>query len=166
MTWKDRIGFSRTSGRGTTPVVATKSPLFCFSLRPLSAIYWMLHSCQSTSLYSVTNFCLPVFASSPCCLPHFFRIPTCLLCRGWKVSDAISRPSGWPCRLLRWDHTSGARPYWHRAWGRACCQSLLAKRVVSGLLVCRVCWLLPTLMGYGGVLGGCHCHGTPRGTWR
>ena len=77
--------------------------------------------------------------------------------RGYQV-DPLSSCGG--------NSLSGPCTSWHRAWGRALRQSLLAKQVVSGMFVCHVFWLLPTLVGYRGVLGGRHFHGTPRGPWR
>ena len=139
MNWRDRAGFCRTSRQGTRPAVATKSPPFVFPPRPLSALTWPRHSCQLTSLYSDPTFRLPAVTPPPCCLPTLLQIPTRFLSWGWKVSAAISGLSGRPYRLLHQYPPSGARPSWHMAWGRACRQSSLAKRVISGLFVCRVC---------------------------
>ena len=82
MTCRDRAGFFRTSRGGMTPDMAKKSPLFCFSPRPLSALDCSLHSCQSTSLSSAPAFLLPPVASPSYCLPTLLRSPTRLLRRG------------------------------------------------------------------------------------
>ena len=138
MTWRDRARFFRTSRRGTTPAVATKLPLFCFSSRPMSDLVWMSHTCPLTSLSSAPDFLLPTVFLPPCCLPSLIRSPTCLIRWVWNFFDAISRLLGRPRRLLRRDPPSGARTYWHRAWGRACRRSFLFNPVVSGLFICRV----------------------------
>ena len=91
-----------------------------FSPCPLSAIAWPRHYCQSTSLSSTPAFRLSVIALPPFCPPPLLRTPTRLLRWGWKVSAAISRLLGRPRRPLRWDPPFGARPSWHRAWGRDC----------------------------------------------
>ena len=148
MTWRDRAGFCRTSGQDTTPSVATKSSLFCFYPRSLSALAWPRHSCQPTFLYYAPAFRLISVTSPLWCPPPLLWSPTCLLRRGCNISATISRLLGQPFRFLRRDPPSVARPSWHRAWGRACCQSFLAKRVVSGLFVCCICWLLPAIVGY------------------
>ena len=127
---------------------------FLFSPCPLSALAWPRHSCQSTSLYSAPAFHFCTVAPPPCCLTPLLRSRNRLLRWGWNVSAAISRLSGWPRRLLQRDPALGVRSYWHRAWGRACCRSSLAKQVVSGLFVCLLCWLLRTLVSYGGRVCG------------
>ena len=134
MIWRDRVGFSRTSGRSTTPAVATKSPLF-FPLRPLSALAWPRHSCQSVSLSSGPAFRLPDVASPLCYLPPLLRNPTRLFCWGRRVSSTILGLLGRPHRLLWRDLPSVARPSCYGAWGRACRQSFLSKRVLNGLFI-------------------------------
>ena len=109
-----------------------------FSSRPLSALAWPRHSFQSTSFSSSPEFSLPVIDSPPCCLPPLLRRPTRLRRWGWRVSAAISRLSGKPRRLLQRYPPLVMRPSWHRAWGRACCRSSLAKRLVNGLFICRI----------------------------
>ena len=127
---------------------------FCFSPRPLSALAWPLHSCQSTSLSFASAFRLPAITLPPYCLPHLLLSHTCLWRWGWRVSAAISRLSGRSHRLQQWDLPSGAHPPWHRAWGRACCRLSLAKQVVSDLFDFSVCWLSTTIVGYLGGFGG------------
>ena len=88
MNWKDRTEFCQTSGKVTTPAMATKSSIFWFSPRPLPALAWPRHSFQSASLSPAPAFRLPDVTSPPCCLPPLLRIPTRLLHQVWKVSAA------------------------------------------------------------------------------
>ena len=125
-----------------------------FSHRTLSALAWMCHYCQSTSLSSAPAFRLPAVSSPPFCLSPLFWSPTRLLHWGWRVSAAILRLSGRPRRLLRRDPPSGARLSWHRAWGRACCQSLMSKRVLSGLFFFSRLLIVDNTRGLRVVLGG------------
>ena len=135
MTWRYRAGYFRTSGRGTTPDMATKSPLFCFSPRLLSTLAWTRHSCQLTSLSSAPVFCLTAITSPPCFLTSLLRSLTRLVCRGCKVSPTLLWILGLPHRFLRQYPPSGEHPSWHMAWRGGCRQSSLAKRVVSGLFI-------------------------------
>ena len=108
---KDTIGFYRTSWWVMMPAVAMQSSFLLFYLlvRFLpslgGAIIFSRHD-----LFSASAFCLFAVASPPCCLPPLHLIPTFLCRRGWRVSAAILRLSGWPCRLQRWDLPSGTRP--------------------------------------------------------
>ena len=154
MTWRDRAGFCRSSGRGTTPAVSKKSPLFCFSPRPLSFLAWLRYSFQSDYLSSAPAFCLPAVTLPPFWLPPLLRIPTRFLRRGWNISATILRLLGWTRRLLRQDPPSCERPSWHRAWGRASRQSSLAKRMLSGLFVCCVFMIFANARGLWGDFGG------------
>ena len=72
-----------------------------FSPTLMSTLAWSRHSCQSTSLSSA--FRLPVVASLTCYLIPLCLIPTSIWRQGWRVSAAILRLLGRPCRLQRRD---------------------------------------------------------------
>ena len=75
MTWRDRAGFCRTSGRGTTPAVAMKSPLFFFPSSSavcsrlaaplLSVDFLVFRSCLSPSHRHLDTMLRTYLASKP-----------------------------------------------------------------------------------------------------
>ena len=81
-------------------------------------------------LFSLLVSSLIAVTSPPCCLLPLPLRPSGLFRQDWKISATILRLSGKPHRLHKWVLPSGTRPPWRKAWAGACCQSLMAKRVV------------------------------------
>ena len=121
MTWRDRAGFFRTSGRGTTPAVATKPPPFC---------------CFSSSDVCP---CLTAQFLSVDCLVFCYRLsPSCrrlstIMPDSFASKTDLSPPPGMEglCRNIA---AIGSTPPPLEAGSSLGCASVLAQGMGEGLL--------------------------------
>ena len=166
MTWRDRVGFSRTSGQGTTPVMATTSPLFCFFSS--SSVCTRL-----AAPFLSVDFLVFRSQLSPSCR----RLATILNTSFSSKTDSYP-PSGLEglCHNIAAIGSTPPPPTAGSSLGRAL---VLSQGMGEGLSSKfsgqasgkrSVCFsrlrIVANNRGLQGGFGGRHCHVTPRGTWR
>ena len=87
MTWRDREGFCQTSRRGTTPAVATKSPIFFF----------LLVQCLPSLGHGIIVSRLPCLPLPPFAFPPSPRHQAaCLLCFEARIVSSVGDGSSPP----------------------------------------------------------------------